>query len=364
MREGPGSNPGAPAKIVIVEREPAAGPSVPPGSVSRWPRSLRPLAASLRPMRSLLPSAGGAADVSSRRRRTLAIAALVTLGVAAGIAGVTRSGVHGPLVREIVSGKAGVRTTPSGAKEVWGASGPSFVLDPSRDRMGDGAKGAVVDAFSTWDSAKLGVPRASFSISSTPGKAAQDGVSRIVYAPIEVEGKEDALALTISYADAVTGAIRETDVIFNAKHRFHVFPVASPEPSDTDAICNGDYDVQNVATHEAGHVYGLGEDTDDLTTTMYIRSSPCEIHKRTLSAPDTQVMTALYTGAGAAAATAPPGGASGGCGGATVAPSRERSRGAVAIGSAVVVGLAAMRRRRRRGRGSGRGRGRGRGMGE
>jgi hypothetical protein len=355
MQQSPSSKLGVPHDVVVVESKAPPGLSMPPHSGRYSMRSVRPLSSSLRPSGSLFPSEDAAAALPARRRRVVGMAVVGAIALAAGAGVLSKHPQAGGLTTEVVSGRAGLRTTPNGSSELWAAnSGPAFVIDPSIARMdtsGGDAKGAIVEAFSTWDSAGLGLPKASFTISSTAGTAAQDGVSRILYAPITVPGMEDALALTIAYADANTGAIEEADVIFNSKYTFHVFqPAAAAKTTDDDSICSGDYDVQNVATHETGHVYGLGEDTQDTTTTMYLRSSPCETHKRSLSAPDQQVMAALYAPSVAAAADTPAaasGSPSGGCGGATVASKRPGSGGSAWIVSALAV-LVSLRRRRAR----------------
>ena len=107
-----------------------------------------------------------------------------------------------------------------------------------------------------------------------------------------------------------------------------------------------------MATHESGHVYGLGEDMQDTTTTMYIRSSPCETHKRALSTADQQVMTALYAPSVAAAAAAAPASSSsasssGGCGGATVASKQPGSGASGWVLSALALAVTLRRRARR-----------------
>jgi hypothetical protein len=330
------SSPSAPKIVVIETREGTTDPSAPPVAPRHSIRSVGPLASSLYPSRSIFPSVDAAANLPVRKRRALGVAFVAAAVVALG-AGVAKVHQGPPLVATVVAGNAALRTTPTGATEFWASgSGPRFVLDPSLEEMDPNARAAIIDAFSTWDSASLGIPKATFTMTSTPGKAVQDGVNRIVYAPITVSGFEDALALTIGYADPTTGALGEADVIFNSNYKFHVFP-----ESAASATCNGEYDVQNVATHETGHVYGLGEDMEDTTTTMYIHSAPCETHKRALSASDEKVMSGLY----AQAATSTAAAQSSGCGGATVA-----SRGPGSAGSAWAVGalgaLLVLRRRR------------------
>ena len=49
-----------------------------------------------------------------------------------------------------------------------------------------------------------------------------------------------------------------------------------------------------MATHEAGHFFGLGEDYTDLAATMYVTTAPCDVHKRVLTDDDTSTLAALY----------------------------------------------------------------------
>jgi MYXO-CTERM domain-containing protein len=340
MLQPTASKQSAPKIVVIENREPGTGnPSVAAPPLARHSiRSVGPLASSLYPSRSIFPSVDAAKNLPARSRRALGmmIVAGAVLAIGAGAAKVHQGP---PVVTTVVSGNAALRTTPAGATEFW-SKAPALVLDPSIEKMSPEAAAAIIEAFSTWDTGKLGIPKATFTISSTVGKAVQDGVSRIVYAPITTEGMEDALALTIGYADPTTGALSETDVIFNSKYAFHAFPATA-----TSAECNGDYDIQDVATHETGHVYGLGEDMEDTTTTMYVHSAPCETHKRALSTSDETVMTALYKQAAASSMSTAAQSQAAGCG-ATVASSGPGSQ-SWAWGAGALGALLVLRRRRR-----------------
>jgi hypothetical protein len=264
-------------------------PSWMPGAI----RSLRPNATSIK------PASGGGANEQARPTRIGARRAVLVAGaacvVAAGIIGVRSHPwrARSTHTTRYVSGTPGPRLTASGAPEHWPVGAPiPAVLDPSLDTMNPGAKEAIVDAFATWQAANLGAPPVSLTSDTTPGVAAQDGVNRILYGPITVPGYETAVAVTISYADD-DGVLVEADTIVNSAYKF---TIAGETESSTPApaTCGGHYDVQNVATHEAGHFLGLGEDMSDEKATMFITSAPCQTHKRTLTAGDTAAMTSLY----------------------------------------------------------------------
>ncbi|HEY2513950.1 MAG TPA: matrixin family metalloprotease [Polyangiaceae bacterium] len=343
---------GAPPSVVIIDSVPprSVQVSLPPGGPASQ-RSLSPIAASLHPQGSIFPSEDASTALPVRRRRLLGMSVLALAVAVVGVGAMQqhhRTQPSHPLVTEVVSGRAGLRTTPSGVDEHWTTSQPpAFVLDPSLKKIDNDASEAIINAFATWDTAGLGLPKASFTISSTKGTVAQDGVNRIVYAPITVAGMEDALAITIAYADPGTGDVKEADIVFNNKYPFAVLETKGDGTVDD---CDGRFDLQNVATHEAGHVYGLGEDRDDQTTTMFITSEKCEVHKRALTKTDQSVMTSLYSSLSASSLAGSPSTSSSsttsaGCGGATVA-SRAPAPGSFGWVLAAVVALVPLRRRR------------------
>ncbi|WP_416978207.1 matrixin family metalloprotease [Streptomyces sp. T028] len=100
----------------------------------------------------------------------------------------------------------------------------------------------------------------------------------------------DVVALTCSWSRRIPGrpdALREADVRFNVDD--YVF-TNSPSAHCTDA-----YDIRSVATHEAGHVFGLahvGPGHEGLT--MYPTSFVCSTSARTLGRGDVLGLRALY----------------------------------------------------------------------
>lgn len=115
-----------------------------------------------------------------------------------------------------------------------------------------------------------------------------------------------ALAITVITFDAHAKEILDADVVLNGEHGFSFF--------EHDARNEGmtTYDLQNVLTHELGHLLGLGEDMTDVNATMYAFSQPGETGKRDLELVDKDSIAALYDEEFGADAQ-------GGCGGAAIA---------------------------------------------
>jgi hypothetical protein len=115
-----------------------------------------------------------------------------------------------------------------------------------------------------------------------------------------------ALAITVITFDAHAKQILDADVVLNGEHGFDFF--------DHDARGEGmsTYDLQNVLTHELGHLLGLGEDFNDNEATMYAFSQPGETGKRDLELVDRDSIADLYSEALNPAVQ-------GGCGGAAIA---------------------------------------------
>jgi Matrixin len=282
---------------ITIVPDPMRGPST--GLRSWLPASLRSLQPAARTLKPGPESDQGGPP--KRPKRSAIVLFATAFSVVAAIVVVRahpwRSNHH-PHVTRRVSGTPEPRVTSTGAVEHWPVGATvAAVLDPSLSQLNPGAQEAITEAFATWQAANTGAPTVTFTMSDTPGVAAQDGVNTILYGPITVSGFEDAISITISYADD-DGTVVEADTIINNAYLFTV--IATPEATTpASASCGGRYDIQNVATHEAGHFLGMGEDMADQTTTMFITSVPCQTHKRTLTTSDVTAMTNLYAGVAA-----------------------------------------------------------------
>ena len=92
------------------------------------------------------------------------------------------------------------------------------------------------------------------------------------------------LAVTTTWYSTSTGLAVESDAAYNTRYRWSLGGSA------------GTYDVQEIATHEAGHTFGLDDlyDTADACLTMYGYGSHGATHARTLGDGDVLGMRALY----------------------------------------------------------------------
>jgi hypothetical protein len=272
---------------------------------------------------------------------------------------------------------AGLKHTPKGAEVRWRLRSTTVRIDSSLDKLGPDAEKAVKSAFSAWAGSERELPHIKFeSTSKAEAQAAPDGKNTVVLAPITVPGHEHDLAITLTYSDEQTGDIVEADIVVNSEYPFKLLAASAESGSDDDdsdghhdgsttptgtqpsvssarASCQssakaprcegGAYDLQNVVTHEVGHFFGLGEDMDDASATMYYCTSRCETHKRVLTNDDATVMNVLYApstaGEGSSASA-------GGCGGARLAPRGGLAASGWMVATAL-VGLALRRRRAR-----------------
>ncbi|MFF8731763.1 matrixin family metalloprotease [Streptomyces sp. NPDC015171] len=124
------------------------------------------------------------------------------------------------------------------------------------------------------------------SISKTGRCTGNDGVS--VWDAGNI--KDSAVATTCSYSWPMPGVkndLREADVRFNTyDYDFTNKPTSS---------CLNKYDIRSVATHEAGHVFGLshvGDGHENLT--MFTDSFLCTTKARTLGKGDVLGLRSIY----------------------------------------------------------------------
>jgi hypothetical protein len=294
--------------------------------------SLQPHASSIPPLRRL-PSFAPAIRIFTQKSRSSLVARVgFALAVAAGayIVHAASHPTHRSVVPVVVSGTARIRETPTGAQERWGNASVTLTLDGSLGALEPAAKDAVRSAFGAWVASGIALPPLTFDSSAERRGAVKDGVNVVLYGPITQPGHEHDLAVTIGYEDTATGEILEADTIFNSAYRFATLagPSAESPREDSPEGCDDRYDLQNVATHEAGHFFGLGEDTEDARATMYFRSLPCQTHKRVLTDSDRAVMKALYA--------EPFPSAPGGCGG-TETPGKPAGTGSAGVQATAAV---------------------------
>ena len=240
---------------------------------------------------------------------------------------------------EIASGAPGKRVSSTGEPLRWYQPIVKLHVDDSLRRVVSDPEAIVVRALETWQAVPAeDLPE--FEVEATRRARVNlepDGINAILFAPIEIEGHENDLAITITFSDDVNGAILETDIVVNARYDFAELsdpsfdnpdPQKSPEdlkepkdfeaPNDCDdwkgkpswdkthafpetihrhddsELCTGTYDLESLLAHEAGHVLGLGEDTVDPEATMYFRSEPCDTRKRSLTEDDAAAINELY----------------------------------------------------------------------
>jgi hypothetical protein len=305
----------------------------------------------------------------TRPRRKLSLGVLAIGAFAAalaltGAASVSHMRARSAPVMQIVSGSPQLKKSSDGDSVRWHSNQATVYLDASLDAVGGHARDAVQLGFGTWLSSGAKLPNLSFD--STKGAQfgqTPNGKSEIMYGPITIPGHEDNLALTITFSDPKTGEVLEADMIFNSKHPFALLSGASDSDDDgsqkghssttnanananSASNCDEKYDLQSVATHEAGHFFGLGEDYNVTTATMYYTTGSCETNKRALQTSDETTMDALYVASetdGAASASTDTGK---GCGGARIG--QGKTDGAASLLSLVgLLGFVSWRRRRR-----------------
>lgn len=102
--------------------------------------------------------------------------------------------------------------------------------------------------------------------------------------------KSGVVATTCSWTWPMPGVkndLREADVRFNT----HDYDFTNKPTSS----CSDKYDIRSVATHEAGHVFGLGHvGSGHQNLTMYTNSFTCTKKARTLGKGDVLALRSIY----------------------------------------------------------------------
>jgi hypothetical protein len=158
------------------------------------------------------------------------------------------------------------------------------------------------------------------------------------------------IALTTTSYNRHVGNVVDADMEFNAspsgggtRFRFTATTATTPACTRSDQQDCVDTDLQNTATHEAGHFFGLSH-SPEADATMYASAPMGETSKRSLDADDVQGLCDIYPAGGPPTTCTPSGRI-------VVAPSSASSSSGCASVSAsawLLAALGAGLRRRRR----------------
>lgn len=146
------------------------------------------------------------------------------------------------------------------------------------------AKAAINASFNVWGQGAVE------GATTTATRYKLDNINLVAWGNVSAAG---AIAVTYTWYNSTTGVIVEQDIIMNVK-----LPWAHSDVSNPDATCGvlTAYEVQNILTHEVGHIYGLDDlyNSVDQDLTMYGYGAKGELKKETLGLGDLRGMAALY----------------------------------------------------------------------
>lgn len=184
--------------------------------------------------------------------------------------------------------------------------------------------GAVQASFATWSSPQCTTltfdyrgetARTDVGYSQAAGA---DNINLVVWIFAQWPHDASALALTTSTYYPDSGVILDTDMEVNGVN-FQWRVITSPDTMHVD--------IQNVVTHEAGHVIGL-DHVNDQTATMYPTSPNGETSKRDLSPDDIDGVCSIYPVPGYDGGSGGSGGGGNGNGSTAPIGGKDRTSGA------------------------------------
>lgn len=145
-----------------------------------------------------------------------------------------------------------------------------------------GAAAALQAAFNTWRAADANAPAITVVTDSAVTSPQADGRYELMFRAMSRRN----LAVTYTW---VRNGVAESDVMFNSNLPLFI------APGEGDGCYEGvnKFDLQNIATHEFGHVYGL-DHVGAAYNTMAPTATTGETYKRSLASGDVAGMHALY----------------------------------------------------------------------
>lgn len=167
----------------------------------------------------------------------------------------------------------------------WKLLPVNYVINPTnpQDLSTDFIGQVILASSETWDSVtSKELAFNTYEIDYTASYGVQDYKNSITFGNYPTEG---VIAVTTVWYNIITNEIVEFDMMFDTDW---IWGDATLDPTVMD--------LQNIATHEFGHAFGLGDVYSSSCTevTMYGYSDYGETKKRTLELPDITGLQALY----------------------------------------------------------------------
>jgi len=155
---------------------------------------------------------------------------------------------------------------------------------PSSISAGD-ATAAVTGAFEAWRAAEPAAP--GFTVDTTGPMVTRQTANRHTDV---LFGSTPGSAIAVTYTWRWSDGQYESDTVFSSRLAWRNLGAEDDGCYETQPF----YDLQNIATHEFGHIYGLDHPGDDRFATMYSYGYTGETLKRSLAPSDSAGITSLY----------------------------------------------------------------------
>lgn len=185
-----------------------------------------------------------------------------------------------------------LKRSSNGAQLHWGAGEIelAFALDPAPADFGEARSVAALDAaVATWQDAVGERVQLVTGPSTVAARAhdGDDGLNQVRWAVDADDADIEAgvLGLTFVSYRVSDGLIRDADIVFNGVNFLW---------TDRTAGCVRHYDLESAATHELGHLLGLGHSPGNRDATMFPTGDACEFSKRDLATDDLAGVTEIY----------------------------------------------------------------------
>lgn len=173
---------------------------------------------------------------------------------------------------------------------VWGKSTVPYYVNPANKYISDSAAVAAIKSSASGWSGYANI-QLSYAGNTSDASLSNNGVNEVFFR----DDTSSMLGETYWWYDG-TGRLVDADIVIHENWTWY---------SANIGCTNGGYYVENTATHEFGHVLGLGHSSVD-TATMWPSSGSCETIRETLDPDDINGIQALYPGGTPSSTTTAP----------------------------------------------------------